>query len=82
MGAARTPSPEESAMHREMNKVQLDMMKADLRLHNAQADMAEFAAVRAHAELQDYLTQRAALVKETTVNFPPRGRLASGRGSV
>ncbi len=84
MGGARTlaPTSEESAMRCEMNRLQVETMKADLRLHDAQADMAEFAAVRAHAELQDYLTRRAALVKETTVNFPPRGRLASGRGSV
>ena len=54
MGAARTlaPSPEESAMRREMNKIQLDTMKADLRLHNAQADLAEVTAARARAELQ------------------------------
>jgi hypothetical protein len=54
MGAARTLAPlsEESAMRREMNKIQLDMLKADLRLHNAQADLAEVTAARARAELQ------------------------------
>ncbi len=57
MGGARTlaPTSEESAMRCEMNRLQVETMKADLRLHDAQADMAEFAAVRAHAELQDYL---------------------------
>ena len=66
MSAARTlaPTSEESAMRREMNRLQLATMTADLRVHNAQADMAEFAAARAHAELQDYLTQRAALAKK------------------
>lgn len=52
MGAGRTLSHEESAMRREMDKIQLDKMKADLRLHNAQADLAEVAAARARAELQ------------------------------
>ena len=52
MGAARTLSPEESAMRREMDKIRLDTMKADLRLHNAQADLAEVTAARARAELQ------------------------------
>ncbi|OQA30009.1 MAG: hypothetical protein BWY57_03115 [Betaproteobacteria bacterium ADurb.Bin341] len=66
MGAARTlaPTPEESAMRREMNRLQVEMMKADLRLHDARADMAEFAAARAHAELKDYLAQRAKLAKK------------------
>lgn len=65
MGAARTlaPTPEESAMRCEINRLQVATMTADLRLHNAQADMAEFTAARAHAELQDYLAQRAALAK-------------------
>lgn len=65
-GAVRTlgPAPEESAMRCEMNRLQVATMTADLRLHNAQADMAEFAAARAHAELQDYLAQRAALAKK------------------
>ena len=65
MSAARTltPTPEESAMRREINRLQVATMTADLRLHNAQADMAEFTAARAHAELQDYLAQRAALAK-------------------
>lgn len=52
MGAARTPSPEENAMRREMDKVRLDMMKADLRKHVAEADLAEVTAARARAELQ------------------------------
>ena len=52
MGAGRTVLPEESAMHREMAKIRLDVMKADLRLHNAQADLAEVTAARASAELQ------------------------------
>ena len=66
MSAARTlaPTSEESAMRREMNRLQVETMKADLRLHNAQADMAEFAAARAHAELQDYLAQRAKPAKK------------------
>ena len=66
MGAGRTlgPTPEESAMRREMNRLQVEMMKADLRLHDARADMAEFAAARAHAELKDYLAQRAKLAKK------------------
>ena len=65
MGAARTlaPTPEESAMRCEMNRLQVETMKADLRLHNAQADMAAFAATRAHAELKDYLAHRAPLAK-------------------
>ena len=65
-GAARTlaPTSEESAMRREINRLQVATMTADLRLHNAQADMAEFAAARAHAELKDYLAQRAALKKQ------------------
>jgi hypothetical protein len=52
MGAARTlaPSPEESAMRREMNKIQLDTMKADLRKHVAEADLAETNAKRASYE--------------------------------
>ena len=66
MGAARTLAPtlEESAMRREMNRLQVAMMTADLRLHNARADMAEFTAARAHAELQDYLAQRAGPAKK------------------
>ena len=46
MGAGRTlgPTPEESAMRREMNKIQLATMKADLRKHTADADMAETLA--------------------------------------
>ncbi len=46
MGAARTlgPTPEESAMRREMNKIQLATMKADLRKHAADADIAETLA--------------------------------------
>ena len=53
MGAARTlaSSPEESAMRREMDKIQLDTMKADLRLRNAQADLAEVTAERARLAL-------------------------------
>lgn len=48
MGAARTlaPTSEESAMRREMNKIQLATMKADLRKHVADADMAETLAER------------------------------------
>ena len=66
MSAARTlaPTPEERAMRREMNRLQVATMTADLRLRNAQADMAEFTAARAHAELKDYLAQRAALAKK------------------
>ncbi len=66
MSAARTlaPTPEERAMRREMNRLQVATMTADLRLRNAQADMAEFTAARAHAELKDYLAQRAALKKQ------------------
>jgi len=43
MSAARTlaPTSEERAMRREMNKIQLAMMKADLRKHVADAEMAE-----------------------------------------
>ena len=55
---------EESAMRYEMNRLQVATMTADLRLHNAQADMAEFTAARAHAELQDYLAQRAEPAKK------------------
>ena len=46
MGAARTlaPTSEESAMRREMNKIQLATMKADLRKHAADADRAETLA--------------------------------------
>jgi len=74
MGAGRTlgPTPEESAMRREMNRLQVEMMKADLRLHNAQADLAEFAAARAHAELQDYLAQRAKPAKSGGKLSAPR----------
>lgn len=66
MSAGRTlgPTSEESAMRCEMNRLQVATMNADLRLHNARADLAEFAAARAHAELQDYLAQRAALKKQ------------------
>lgn len=48
MGAARTlvPTSEESAMRCEMNKIQLAMMKADLRKHVADADMADTLAKR------------------------------------
>jgi len=48
MGAARTlaPTSEESAMRREMSKIQLATMKADLRKHVADADMAETLAKR------------------------------------
>ena len=65
MSAGRTLAPtlEENAMRREMNRLQVATMTADLRLHNAQADMAEFTAARAHAELKDYLAQHAALAK-------------------
>lgn len=51
-GAARTLSPEESAMRRETDKIQLDMMKANLRKQVAEADLAEVTAARARAELQ------------------------------
>ena len=46
MSAGRTlaPTSEESAMRREMNKIQLATMKADLRKHVADADMAETLA--------------------------------------
>ena len=46
MSAARTLAPtlEESAMRREMNKIQLATMKADLRKHAADADIAETLA--------------------------------------
>ena len=46
MSAARTLAPtlEERAMRREMNKIQLATMKADLRKHTADADMAETLA--------------------------------------
>ena len=66
MSAARTlaPTSEERAMRREMNRLQVETMKADLRKRVANAEMAEFAAVRAHAELKDYLAQRAALKKQ------------------
>ena len=37
----------------EMHKVQLSMMKADLRLHIAQADLAETVAARAKADFAD-----------------------------
>lgn len=48
MSAARTlaPTSEESAMRCEMNKIQLAMMKADLRKHVADADMADTLAKR------------------------------------
>ena len=48
MSAGRTwaPTSEESAMRREMNKIQLATMKADLRKHAADADMAETLAKR------------------------------------
>ena len=51
MSAGRTlgPTSEESAMRCEMNRLQVATMNADLRLHNARADLAEFAAARAHA---------------------------------
>ena len=43
MGAARTlvPTPEESAMRCEMNRLQVETLKADLRKHVADAEMAE-----------------------------------------
>jgi len=66
MSAARTlaPTSEERAMRREMNRLQVETMKADLRKRVADAEMAEFATARAHAELKDYLAQRAALKKQ------------------
>ena len=66
MGAARTlaPTDKELVQRAEMTRLQVATMTADLRLHNAQADMAEFAAARAHAELQDYLARRAKPAKK------------------
>jgi len=52
ISAARTLAPsssEESAMRREMTKVQLAMMKADLRKHVADAVVAEIIAARTKA---------------------------------
>lgn len=63
-GRTLAPTSEERAMRREINRLQVATMTADLRLHNAQADMAEFTAARAHAELKDYLAQRAKLAKK------------------
>ena len=54
------------------NPLQVATMTADLRLHNAQADMAEFAAARAHAELKDYLAQRAKPAKSGGKLSAPR----------
>ena len=53
-GAGRTlkSGPEDIKLRREMTRVQLAIMQADLRLHNAQADLAEVTAERARAELQ------------------------------
>lgn len=60
MGAGRTVemSEEDRAFRKEMNRLHISTMTADLRLHNAHADLAEMQAARAHAELQDYLAQR------------------------
>ena len=54
VGAGRTlkSSPEDIELRREMTHAQLAIMQADLRLHNAQADLAEVTAARARAELQ------------------------------
>ena len=43
-GRTLAPTSEESAMRREMNKIQLATMKADLRKHTADADLAETLA--------------------------------------
>lgn len=53
-GAGRTlkSGPEDIKLRREMTRVQLAIMQADLRLRNAQADLAEVTAERARAELQ------------------------------
>ena len=58
--AARTlaPSFEESEMRRDRSQIQLDIMKADLRLHIAQADLAETTAARAKADFKEALTAR------------------------
>lgn len=60
-GAARTlaPTSEERAMHCEMNRLQVEMMKADLRKHVADADLAEVEAAYATARLEDHLAMRA-----------------------
>lgn len=52
MGAGRTSSPEESAMRREMDKIRLDTMKADLRKHVAEADLAEVMVLQARHMLE------------------------------
>ena len=43
-GRTLAPTSEERAMRREMNKIQLATMKADLRKHAADADIAETLA--------------------------------------
>ena len=45
-GRTLAPTSEERAMRREMNKIQLATMKADLRKHAADADMADTLAKR------------------------------------
>ena len=52
-GAGRTlkSSPEDIELRREMTHVQLAIMQADLRLRNAQADLAEVTAERARLAL-------------------------------
>lgn len=59
-GAARTlgPSPEEFAQRAQMNHVQLNMMKADLRKHVAEADLAEIIAARALADFEELKAAR------------------------
>lgn len=55
MGAAA----EAGGLRNELNKVQLDIVKADLRERLAKADMAETEAAYAKARLEDHLAARA-----------------------
>lgn len=63
MGVGRTmlmaAAAEVGSYAREMNKVQLDIMKADLRERLAKADLAETEAAYAKARLEDHLAARA-----------------------
>lgn len=50
----------------EMHNVQLSIMKADLRLHIAQADLAETVAARAKADFAEVLAARRSACKQTS----------------
>ena len=61
-GAARTlaaPTEKEILQRMEMNRIQLATMKVDLRLHEAQAELAEIHTARARLDLAECTEARA-----------------------